>query len=49
MIGFILGTVFGGTVGVFTACMCAAAGQEDRRMHNIDDESVRLKNKEMDI
>ncbi|MDO4863085.1 MAG: DUF3789 domain-containing protein [Ruminococcus sp.] len=35
MLGFILGSLFGGTVGVFTMCLCVAAkwGDEftDRR------------------
>ena len=30
MIGFILGTFFGGIVGVFAMCLCKAAGQADR-------------------
>lgn len=30
MIGFFLGTLFGGTVGLFAACLCAAAGRADR-------------------
>lgn len=25
MLGFILGTIFGGSVGVFTMCLCVAA------------------------
>lgn len=29
MIGFILGTLFGGIVGIFTMCLCQAAGQAD--------------------
>ncbi len=32
MIGFILGSMFGGTIGVFAACLCAAAAQADREM-----------------
>lgn len=30
MIGFILGTLFGGIVGVFAMCLCQAAGQADK-------------------
>ncbi len=30
MIGFILGTFFGGIVGVFAMCLCKAAGQADK-------------------
>ena len=30
MLSFILGCIFGGTVGMFAACLCAAAGQADR-------------------
>ncbi|MBR1822790.1 MAG: DUF3789 domain-containing protein [Ruminococcus sp.] len=25
MLGFVLGTLFGGTMGVFTMCLCTAA------------------------
>ncbi len=32
MLGFILGSVFGGTVGVFAVSLCAAAGQSDREL-----------------
>ena len=32
MIGFILGSMFGGTVGVVAMCLCVAAGQADREM-----------------
>ncbi|MBR1457856.1 MAG: DUF3789 domain-containing protein [Oscillospiraceae bacterium] len=30
MIGFIIGTMLGGAVGLFTACLCIAAGQVDQ-------------------
>ena len=30
MLGFILGSIFGGTVGVFTMCLCMAAGQAEK-------------------
>ncbi|MDE5885386.1 MAG: DUF3789 domain-containing protein [Oscillospiraceae bacterium] len=33
MIGFFLGSLFGGTVGVVATCLCVAAGQAD---HGID-------------
>ncbi|MBR4363096.1 MAG: DUF3789 domain-containing protein [Ruminococcus sp.] len=29
MLGFILGSLFGGTVGVFTMCLCTAASSAD--------------------
>ncbi|MDE5764720.1 MAG: DUF3789 domain-containing protein [Ruminococcus sp.] len=31
MIGFILGSMVGGTVGVFTMCMCVAAKESDKK------------------
>jgi hypothetical protein len=31
MLGFILGLLVGGTVGVITMCLCTAAGQVDKR------------------
>ncbi len=31
MIGFILGMIVGGIVGITTGCACAMAGQHDRR------------------
>ena len=32
MIGFILGSMFGGTVGVVAMCLCVAAKEADREM-----------------
>lgn len=32
MVGFILGSIFGGSVGVFAMCLCVAAGRADREM-----------------
>lgn len=32
MLGFILGSIFGGAVGVFTTAMCIAAGKADEKM-----------------
>lgn len=34
MIRFILGTLFGGIVGVVTLCLCIAAGEADRMIEN---------------
>jgi len=31
MIGFIIGTMFGGCVGVVVMCLCRAAGDADRQ------------------
>ncbi|MBQ8297562.1 MAG: DUF3789 domain-containing protein [Ruminococcus sp.] len=31
MLGFILGSIFGGTIGVFTAAVCRAAKDSDSR------------------
>lgn len=36
MLGFILGTIFGGTVGVFAMCLCKAASDADRYMNHTD-------------
>ncbi len=36
MLGFILGTIFGGTIGVFTICMCKAASDADKCMNQTD-------------
>ena len=33
MIAFLLGTLFGGSVGLVAACLCIAAGQTDREMN----------------
>ena len=32
MLGFVIGCMVGGTVGLVTACCCAAAGNADRHM-----------------
>ncbi|MBR2284035.1 MAG: DUF3789 domain-containing protein [Ruminococcus sp.] len=32
MLGFILGSLFGGTIGVFTMCLCTAAHWADENM-----------------
>lgn len=36
MLGFILGTIFGGTARVFAMCMCKAASDADRCMNHTD-------------
>lgn len=36
MLGFILGSIFGGTVGVFTICLCKAASEADKCMNQTD-------------
>ena len=33
MIGFILGSLLGGMVGMFAACLCVATGRADRWMN----------------
>ena len=33
MIAFLLGTLFGGSVGLVAACLCIATGQADREMN----------------
>ncbi|HEZ7987140.1 MAG TPA: DUF3789 domain-containing protein [Ruminococcus sp.] len=33
MLGFILGSIFGGTAGVFAMCLCRAASDADRCMN----------------
>ena len=38
MIGILLGAMFGGTVGLFTACLCISAGQADREMFSVKEE-----------
>ena len=38
MIGFLIGCMVGGTVGVTAACLCVAAGQADRAMNRTDSE-----------
>lgn len=36
MLGFVIGFLFGGMVGVFTICLCTAAKQADENMPNMD-------------
>ena len=36
MLGFILGTIFGGTAGVFAICMCKATSDADKCMNQTD-------------
>ncbi|MCM1227644.1 MAG: DUF3789 domain-containing protein [Clostridium sp.] len=36
MLGFILGAVFGGTVGAFTMCLCKTASAADKCMNKTD-------------
>jgi hypothetical protein len=36
MLGFIIGLLAGGTVGVITMCLCTAAKQADENMSNSD-------------
>lgn len=36
VLGFILGSIFGGTVGVFTMCLCMAAGQAEKCENHTD-------------
>ncbi|MCR5110315.1 MAG: DUF3789 domain-containing protein [Ruminococcus sp.] len=31
MLGFVLGTIFGGTLGVFTMCCCTVAKWDDEK------------------
>ena len=38
MLGFILGSIFGGTAGVFAMCLCTAASEADRCMDQTDSE-----------
>ena len=38
MITFLLGTLFGGTVGLVAACLCIAAGRADREMNYTNSE-----------
>ena len=37
MIGFIIGAMFGGCVGVVVMCLCKAAGDADRRKEEHND------------
>ncbi len=36
MIGFIVGCMFGGTVGIFTMCLCRVASDADKCMDSTD-------------
>lgn len=36
MIGFIVGCMVGGTVGIFTMCLCRAASDADKCMDSTD-------------
>ncbi len=38
MLGFIIGLMVGGTTGVFTMCLCQAAGQADKMNCTDNDE-----------
>lgn len=38
MIGFLIGCVVGGTVGMTVICLCVAAGQADKEMNLTDSE-----------
>lgn len=39
MIGFLIGCMVGGTVGIFTMCLCRAAAEADRCMNITDSEN----------
>ena len=36
VLGFILGSIFGGTIGVFAMCLCKAASDADKCMNQTD-------------
>ena len=36
MIGFIIGCMVGGTVGIFTMCLCRTAAEADKCMDSTD-------------
>ena len=36
MIGFIVGCIVGGTVGIFTMCLCRVASEADKCMDSTD-------------
>lgn len=36
MIGFIVGCMVGGTIGIFTMCLCIAASDADKCMDSTD-------------
>lgn len=42
MIGFILGTFFGGTVGAVTMAFCVAAKKADKKMEEIHKNQRRI-------
>lgn len=41
MIGFLIGAVLGGTVGVTAMCMCSVASEADRHMNEDSDRRIR--------
>lgn len=36
MLGFILGSIFGGTAGMFVMCLCTAAGKAEKCENHTD-------------
>ena len=38
LVGFLIGLLVGGTVGVITMCLCTAAGQADKYENYTDSE-----------
>lgn len=38
MIGFLIGCIIGGTVGITAACLCVAAAQADREINRTNSE-----------
>ena len=46
MIGFVIGALLGGTVGVTTMCICSVAGQSDRELEEEELERKRRQYKE---
>lgn len=36
MLGFFIGLIIGGTVGMFVMCLCTAAGQADKCRNRTD-------------
>ena len=47
MIGFIIGCMTGGTIGLFTTCLCVAAKQSDREL-GCDDQQTETERSESD-
>ena len=43
MLGFILGSLFGGTVGAFTMALCNAAKKADKDMEKSEIDNSRVK------